>query len=58
MASNARANFKNFGPLFYLPYYALYLGAKTLGALAAHHADRLPQSWRRRYSLHRYYWKT
>jgi rhamnosyltransferase len=42
---------------FYLPYYVCYLGAKTLGALAAHHADRLPLAWRRRCSLHRYYWK-
>lgn len=42
---------------FYLPYYFCYLAAKTLGALAAHRAEQLPLSWRRRFSLHRYYWK-
>ncbi len=42
---------------FYLPYYACYLAAKTLGALAAHRAESLPLAWKRRFSLHRYYWK-
>ena len=42
---------------FYLPYYACYLAAKTLGALAAHRAESLPLAWKRRFSLHRYYWE-
>lgn len=40
----------------WLPYYVLYTGAKAAGTLAAHFADRMPRSWARRCSLHRYYW--
>lgn len=40
----------------WLPYYVLYNGAKVAGTLAAHYAERMPRSWARRCSLHRYYW--
>ncbi len=40
----------------WLPYYAVYNGAKILGTLLAHAADWLPRSVARRFSLHRYYW--
>ena len=40
----------------WLPYYVLYNGAKVAGTLAAHYAEKMPRSWARRCSLHRYYW--
>ena len=40
----------------WLPYYFLYTLAKTTGTLAGHFAERLPRSWARRMSLHRYHW--
>ena len=40
----------------WLPYYALYTAAKTAGTLAGHYAEKMPRSWARRMSLHRYYW--
>lgn len=43
-------------PLWF-PYYVLYTAAKTAGTLAGHFAEKMPRSWARRMSLHRYYWK-
>ena len=40
----------------WLPYYALYSGAKIVGTLLAHAADVMPRWMARRFSLHRYYW--
>lgn len=40
----------------WLPYYALYTCAKTVGALAAHAAGRMPRPLLRLCSLHAYHW--
>lgn len=40
----------------WLPYYVAYCSAKILGTLASHFAERMPRSWARALSLHRYYW--
>ncbi len=40
-----------------LPYYALFVLAKVTGVIAGHAAKYLPQSIRRRLSLHRYHWE-
>ena len=40
----------------WLPYYVAYCSAKILGTLASHFAERMPRSWARTLSLHRYYW--
>lgn len=39
-----------------IPRYVLYTMAKTAGTLAGHYAERMPRSWARRMSLHRYHW--
>ncbi len=41
----------------WIPYYACYTVAKTLGTLAGHFAEAMPRSWARRCSLHRYHWR-
>ena len=41
----------------WLPYYALYTAAKTLGTIAGHFAERMPPWLLRRLSLHRYHWQ-
>lgn len=40
----------------WLPYYFCYTACKTAGTLMGHFADRMPRSWARKMSLHRYYW--
>ena len=40
----------------WLPYYASYMIAKTTGTLAGHFAEKMPRSWARRCSMHRYHW--
>lgn len=39
-----------------LPYYVLYTGTKAMATFMAHLADRLPKSWAKKMSLHKYYW--
>jgi rhamnosyltransferase len=39
-----------------LPHYVVYNFAKISGAFAAHFAERMPRSFLRRLSLHRYHW--
>ncbi|HMO04613.1 MAG TPA: glycosyltransferase [Kiritimatiellia bacterium] len=41
----------------WIPYYACYTVAKTLGTLAGHFAEKMPRAWARRCSLHRYHWR-
>lgn len=41
----------------WLPYYFMYTVAKTTGTLAGHFAEKMPVSWTRWCSLHRYHWK-
>ncbi len=41
----------------WLPYYGCYTVAKTLGTLAGHYAEKMPRSWARFCSLHRYHWR-
>lgn len=41
----------------WLPYYALYTAAKTLGTVLGHFADQMPRSWARACSLHSYHWR-
>jgi len=41
---------------FRLPYYALYVAARTLGTYAGHAAEFMPRSLLRRLSLHSYHW--
>jgi rhamnosyltransferase len=40
----------------WLPYYGCYTVAKIGGTLAGHFAEKMPVSWTRRCSLHRYHW--
>jgi len=39
-----------------LPYYFLYTATKIAGTLTGHVVGRLPRSWARRVSLHKYHW--
>ncbi len=41
----------------WLPYYAVYNGAKIVGTLLAHLAESLPRPVVRQLSLHRYHWR-
>jgi rhamnosyltransferase len=41
----------------WLPYYALYFAAKSLGTLFGHAAEALPRPLARAFSLHRYHWR-
>jgi rhamnosyltransferase len=41
---------------WWLPYYFFYTCAKAGGTLAGHFAEKMPASWARRMSLHRYHW--
>ena len=40
----------------WFPYYICYSVSKTTGTLAGHFAEKMPRSWARAMSLHRYYW--
>lgn len=40
----------------WIPYYGCYMVAKTTGTLAGHFAEKMPRSWARRCSMHRYHW--
>ncbi|MDP3981526.1 MAG: glycosyltransferase [Chlamydiota bacterium] len=40
----------------WLPYYFLYLLAKTGGAVAGHYAEKLPRSLAKRLSMHKDFW--
>lgn len=40
----------------WLPYYFCYTVAKTAGTIAGHYAEKMPISWTRWCSLHRYHW--
>lgn len=40
-----------------LPYYALYVLAKSLGTLAGHFVDYLPRALVKRFSLHSHHWR-
>ena len=40
----------------WLPYYFCFVCARSLGTLAGHHAERLPRSMARAFSMHKYHW--
>ena len=42
--------------LHWLPYYFVYLLAKTGGAFAGHYAEKMPRSLAKRLSMHKGYW--
>jgi rhamnosyltransferase len=40
----------------WLPFYFCYSACKAGGTLMGHFAEKLPRTWARKMSLHRYYW--
>src|SRR5574341_1362101 len=41
----------------WLPYYFLYLIAKTTGVVAGHYASIIPPRWVKRFSMHKGFWE-
>lgn len=41
----------------WFPFYICYTTCKVAGTLMGHFAEKLPRTWARKMSLHRYYWE-